>query len=1708
MAEKDVVRITFKELESIAEGNREDVGEEKAVKGGDSSRRRKKTKRPEQAIYRPGQFRSTKKDKDASNTEERNRTDEENWELEIEPVGARELAVTTDEDSSHGSKENSVEKDVSSDSGRDMSRLSSPHLSAAQREKNEAGRKRSKYPDIQIYVPKGRLQEQESHRSEDQRHGEAGYSDSEFSPRKVDVNARFGALQVTVLGDRLSPVDQGSSTGDRPAGCVQDSESLKDNQSSHEHSDAGMKGDHLGDRGEHADKRTGVGNGEEGNVSKTHPGDGGSQGRRVDPKRREQQGERHHANRYRDASERDWEDRSGAWRHGANRESVFKNRDEQRMGRGRGRHRTTNYNRSSSSEAVGMAKSMEFNQQGGQWSADKNVQQSGTFPRAKGGKGRGQEAVGMERDQGTKHAFSSMRRQRERSGSISSDTSGGSDLSWEDLEAEMEEAAKSKPDWYTQVEQHLEEVARQVQNSTQRLTDSIDNCFDPYAIPTDEVDVRPPAHNHQQAGGLNRNLSASSDRIFSQEYRGRKKDRRRRGSRSKNSSRDSSIHSNPRDDDLWPSAEKKTPRKRHRKRHSSAGPSGRVGTVEGQRAAESLRILVGKNKEKRQVMVDGKGGGGGGDSSRRQRQHSGSDAHKKTVEHYHQHRDRQGGDGGGRGGDGRGPDRRKNDDRAARNEGNQQPQHGGFSRFAPSPVSRPDSAPPPSVTHSGGLIKLPVESHLDRPQPSYGHAHGQGYSQERSEEGRYRRTSGQGYGGGQGHNERCLYDPKNPSKPIMVPDSRPLKFHDPEETHSPQENFTPPPPPVSHSPGPTNSPVMGPGFPPFFPPHPGFMYPPPPHMRMPYPGFPPAPPPNHPMFYAFQPQQPTTDGEDGYYNRELEQMVSGMSRMQCRTMAEQILRDTAPLDCQLGNILSRGQLGEDGERRVKQLRLELQRRYERIILLDIDVANQRGVEQQLWRSVYYNVIEGLRRHSPDSSETDPTTKQALADILDEGTSFYESLLNKLQSTYSFSLDSLLEEGAAPPENVNRGVRLAILSAQRTMMFLGDIARYREQASHSTNYGRARHWYVRAQKLAPKNGRPYNQLAILAVYTRRKLDAVYYYQRSLAASNPILTARESLMSLFDEVRRKEEAVEQKRLEEVRRRRKRRTAASHSQPRVEVWIAPDGSSSRDPQSDRDSGDDDLSSLSAIELNKRFVLTFLNVHGKLFTKINFEVFAESAGLMLQEWRLLLHHSPTVLSSNRLLQIMAINMFSIDNTALKDESLEASCRSLLQEHAVEVGLDMFGILVARVTELFNAQMAAASGSSSRQQVTDDLRQLLPGVKVWVDWMMCHSSLWNPQPSLRPPDIGPQIDVWQNIAKLCNTLKQVDTNHATLYPDKREGCEPLVLMEDTMMSGFVPLLSAPCDTVYVTADEDKELAQDCLRLAKVQLFGDYLCGVEPPMLAFDVERECLYSIAPAPVKSEEKLAGSDEDAKSETEDVIVESEESGEDGDETPGETIQQLKARKAELSRRVEDHARDKHNLQALVEQGKPAKLELEVRPRFLVTDTNCFIDHLPTLRSLIATGIYTLVVPLVVVNELDGLAKGSQHGRGNHRDDDSPEHASMVMRHATQALAYLESEFKARNTQLRVQTSKGSVLETLAFRSEESDNTGNNDDLILSCCLHYCKDMARDFMPRDKDSPVRLFRDVVLLTDDRNLRLKAHTSNVPVKDVPAFCRWSKVT
>ncbi|CAF4409901.1 unnamed protein product, partial [Adineta steineri] len=68
-------------------------------------------------------------------------------------------------------------------------------------------------------------------------------------------------------------------------------------------------------------------------------------------------------------------------------------------------------------------------------------------------------------------------------------------------------------------------------------------------------------------------------------------------------------------------------------------------------------------------------------------------------------------------------------------------------------------------------------------------------------------------------------------------------------------------------------------------------------------------------------------------------------------------------------------------------------------------------------------------------------------------------------------------------------------------------------------------------------------------------------------------------------------------------------------------------------------------------------------------------------------------------------------------------------------------------------------------------------------------------------------------------------------------------------------------------------------------------------------------------------------------------------------------------------------------------------------------------------------------------------------------------------------------------------------------------SNDDTILGCCLKYCHDNPREFFPQNKDGAIRLHREVVLITDDRNLRLKAQARNVPVKDLTKFLELAQV-
>ncbi|XP_062869645.1 telomerase-binding protein EST1A isoform X2 [Trichomycterus rosablanca] len=516
--------------------------------------------------------------------------------------------------------------------------------------------------------------------------------------------------------------------------------------------------------------------------------------------------------------------------------------------------------------------------------------------------------------------------------------------------------------------------------------------------------------------------------------------------------------------------------------------------------------------------------------------------------------------------------------------------------------------------------------------------------------------------------------------------------------------------------------------------------------------------------------------------------------------------------------------------------------------------------------------------------------------------------------------------------------------------------------------------------------------------------------------------------------------------------------------------------------------------------------------------ESFPAVASRVLREFQALLQHSPSPLGSARMLQIITINMFTIHFAQSRAKG-QGDTRSVLEEQSTSFGLAMFGHLVQRCTDLLKQTPAepipveeldegdpgAVQSMVPVSAFPSDLRELLPSVKVWSDWMLGHPEQWNPP----PPGFDAGPDVWQCLAELCNSLARVYHGEAPLYKADGDGDEELrllVLEEDRMLAGFVPLLAAPQEPCYIEPQTDAAMAADCKRVTVMKYFLEALCGQEEPLLVFKGGKYISVALSPAasqPTKDKPR-------EQSQEDDVIVEENslsasegemDAGMDGDGNEDD-IRELRARRHALAHRLAQQQKRRDKIQAVLQTG--GQLELEIRPFYLVPDTNAFIDHLEGLEKLLACRSYVVVVPLIVITELDGLAKGQES-----RDRESVEeaaHARLVQESAKAAVTFLEKGFESREPGLRALTSRGSQLESIAFRSEDtSGHKGNNDDVILSCCLHYCQDKAKDFMPAQRDGPVRLRREVVLLTDDRNLRVKALTRNVPVRDIPAFLSWA---
>ncbi|KAK8864458.1 hypothetical protein IAR55_001707 [Kwoniella newhampshirensis] len=177
------------------------------------------------------------------------------------------------------------------------------------------------------------------------------------------------------------------------------------------------------------------------------------------------------------------------------------------------------------------------------------------------------------------------------------------------------------------------------------------------------------------------------------------------------------------------------------------------------------------------------------------------------------------------------------------------------------------------------------------------------------------------------------------------------------------------------------------------------------------------------------------------------------------------------------------------------------------------------------------------------------------------------------------------------------------------------------------------------------------------------------------------------------------------------------------------------------------------------------------------------------------------------------------------------------------------------------------------------------------------------------------------------------------------------------------------------------------------------------------------------------------------------------------------------------------------------KPQRHSLQVVPGFtmLIFDTNVILDSLALFRKIVEGGQWSVIVPLPVVTELDGLSK----------------EPAPLGTNAKAAVTYLETHIRTRSLCLKIQTTKGNYLSDLLIRTEHLDDSTSSsnpnpettartmDDRILNIAS-FAKDHFVDRsgllgMPKGEVGATK----VCLVSNDRNLRLKARGRGVDVAD-----------
>uniref|UniRef100_A0A5S6QPJ7 PINc domain-containing protein n=1 Tax=Trichuris muris TaxID=70415 RepID=A0A5S6QPJ7_TRIMR len=730
--------------------------------------------------------------------------------------------------------------------------------------------------------------------------------------------------------------------------------------------------------------------------------------------------------------------------------------------------------------------------------------------------------------------------------------------------------------------------------------------------------------------------------------------------------------------------------------------------------------------------------------------------------------------------------------------------------------------------------------------------------------------------------------------------------------------------------------------------------------------------------------------------------------------------------------------------------------YEKLLHQHLEWQLRSVLEKRLWKDALHPFMDSLRKEvRSDWAEYNSNPEYDV--VVESASALYVGLLQWYKREFNLDLPEYHEYLTG---NLERPVRpcklpksadskLAFASCQRFAIALADLSRYKGEDDPESGYAASEKYSTQAIHLVPHNGRPYSQLALLYNQKNLRLEVAYFLARALAVKHPVGSASDRLAVMYKNVEKESSFLDLY------------TASCHE----ETGFLAREISRKNWNSKVLAFSAWLADLTTEQLFKNSICSMLRLHLSLYTGIKVERFSTYARPTLVQFAELFERSDNPMTGLQVVRYVMVCLFSVHwSLCNADGWCEAA------ELSVRFALSVFYLLISMLHENIDNIL--------RGNVGNVVRKILPAVHLLCQWistsevyeLICRAPQldWFNDP--RDKDIK-----WSVFANLCNRLElgKLIKRHCAYDLGKQSGGKSVVLLEDLECCAFFKVFPTYPTTYNIRNDADEVEAATRLRFGSLLNLAYYLDGKDSAFFAYDTKRRefsgfsCLKCLSTH--RAQPRSAASDDGDDVAESDSEERSTVNG-DNDGSRQASLDVLKTAN--------------HQRKVMLSDDRPALgMRLIDLIRYAVIDTNSLIDHLDAVYHILKARRPTVVVPTIVYNELVGLDKSGEKPHAQSR--------------ARSAIKMLQEFSHDPSYSVKSVTCSGKLLSSFRFsKNEETIKLENmNDDLIAQICVNM------SIKEGISEESSRHFRKVALLTDDRNLKIKAFGLRLYVLSVPLF-------